>query len=559
MLASTKKYLGERLIEKGLITREKLQEALKVQARSSEFLGQVLINMGAISEKDLAKVLDVDEAILKEDMNQELLKIIPEELIRKYKIFPIKKVGKKIYIAMSDPSNIFVIDDLRLITGAEIETFQAGENEINTRIEKYFRAQEVKKTLQDLVTELEFDKEETEEEEPEEQILDEAPIIRLVNSLIIKAIDDEASDIHIEPFEHYIRVRCRVDGILHEMMNLPRKMIHTIVSRIKVMGNMDIAERRVPQDGRIPLKLRGHNLDLRVSIMPKSFGEKVVIRILDKDNIKNYTTDSLGFSRDNLNKFNHFLNNPYGMILASGPTGSGKTTTLYTALNSLNSIDKNIVTIEDPIEYLVDGINQAQVNTKAGITFATYLRSILRQDPDIIMVGEIRDTETAEIAVRAATTGHLVLSTLHTNDAPGAVTRLIDMGIEPFMVASSVVGVVAQRLVRRVCQKCRQAYTPDKTEIAFAKIKPDSLLYFGTGCNNCNNTGYRGRMTIHEVLKISSPLKNLILKRASTEELRQVALREGMVPLKEDGVQKALQGLTTIKEIMRVAYREEDE
>ena len=351
---------------------------------------------------------------------------------------------------MADTLNVMAIDDLRLVTGLDISP-AASEKEINALIEKNFGIPEVEKAMQELGIQ-----QEPEEPEEEEAAVDEAPVIRLVNSIMIKAFDEEASDIHIEPFKNGIRVRYRVDGILREVMNLPRKMLHALVSRIKVMANMDIAERRVPQDGRVPLKLQGRELDLRISTIPTVFGEKVVTRVLYKDNIKNYTLDRLGFSEHNQERFLSFLNNSYGMILVTGPTGSGKTTTLYTALNRINTVEKNIITVEDPVEYILEGINQAQINVKAGITFATYLRTILRQDPDIIMIGEIRDAETAEIAIRAATTGHLVLSTLHTNDAPGAVNRLVDLGIEPFMVASSVIGVISHRLVRRICRLCKR-------------------------------------------------------------------------------------------------------
>ena len=549
-----RKLLGEKLIEEGLITGEQLNEVLSIQAQTGELLGRILIRLEMISEDNLNKVLGIQKIDPKDGINLNLLKTVPEQLIRKYKVFPMKKEGKYLFVAMMDPLNIFAIDDLRLLTGLDIKPVKAGEKEINSLIDKYFGLPEVEKMLQELITEPEVIEQ---EEVIEEIIVDEAPVIRLVNSLIMKAINEEASDIHIEPFEFSVRVRNRVDGILGETMNLPRKMLHAIVSRIKIMGNMDIAERRVPQDGRIPLRIAGREFDLRISTMPTVFGEKVVIRILDKGNIKNYTLEKLGFGPQNLNYFMKFLKNSHGVILATGPTGSGKTTTLYTALNSINSIDRNIVTVEDPVEYMVEGINQTQVNIKAGATFPKYLRSILRQDPDVIMIGEIRDPETAEIAVRAATTGHLVLSTMHTNDAPGAITRLIDVGIEPFMVASSVIGVVAQRLVRKICQNCRQKYTPDEAEIAFAGLKRGDIVYHGAGCEQCNHTGYSGRIAIHEVLNVSSLLQSLILQKLSTEELRKAAFMEGMISLKDDGLQKVSEGVTTIKEIIRVAFREE--
>ncbi len=555
MAVPKRKLLGERLVERGLITREQLNEALRVQSKTGELLGRVLVKLGMISEEELNKVLEIEELGPREVADPQLLKIVPEQVIRKYKLFPIKKEGKRLFVAMVDPLNVVAIDDLRLLTGLDIEPLKATEKEVNNLIEKYFGIPEVEQAIQELGGEPGFPEG---EESVEEVIVDEAPVIRLVNSLIIKAIDEEASDIHIEPLERGIRVRYRVDGMLREVMNLPRKMIYAIVSRIKVMANLDIAERRLPQDGRIPWKLADREFDLRVSTMPTIFGEKVVIRILDKESIKNFTLEKLGFSEHNLKQFINFLRSSYGMVLVTGPTGSGKTTTLYTALNAINSIEKNIITVEDPVEYILEGISQTQVNVKAGATFATYLRSFLRQDPDVIMIGEIRDLETAEIAVRAATTGHLVLSTLHTNDAPGTVARLVDMGIEPFMVASSVIGVVSQRLVRRICPKCKHPYQPDEAEAAFAGLEEAKVtLFAGSGCEECNYTGYRGRLAIHEVLTMTPPLRRLILRKASAEELREEALREGMVPLKDDGIQKALQGLTTIKEIMRVAFREE--
>ncbi|MBE3584726.1 MAG: type II secretion system ATPase GspE [Thermoanaerobacter sp.] len=549
-----RKLLGERLVEEGLITQEQLGEALRVQARTGELLGQVLVKLGMVSPQDLNRVLAADGVIVddRKVVDPQLLKIVPESLIRRYRLFPLRKSGRRLLVAMTEPLNVVAIDDLRLVTGLDIEPVVANEKEINALIERHLGFPEVEKALQ------EMGPEQAPEEDAGEIVVDEAPIIQLVNAIIMRALDEEASDIHIEPFEKDIRVRYRVDGLLREVMRLPRRMSQAVVSRIKIMASMDIAERRLPQDGRILLKLPGLDLDLRVSTIPTLFGEKVVVRILDKESIKNLSLENLGFSPANLKVFRNFLRSSYGMILVTGPTGSGKTTTLYAALNAINSVETNIVTVEDPVEYVLEGVNQAQVNVKAGATFATYLRSILRQDPDVIMVGEIRDLETAEIAVRAATTGHLVLSTLHTNDAPGALTRLVDMGIEPFMVASSVLGVVAQRLVRRVCPGCRAPYEPREAELSFAGPGMQSAqLFAGRGCEHCNHTGYRGRIAVHEVLVVTPALQRLILKGVSTEELRREALRQGMVSLKEDGLRKVREGITTIAEIMRVAFREE--
>ncbi|MGB3913671.1 MAG: GspE/PulE family protein [Thermacetogeniaceae bacterium] len=362
-------------------------------------------------------------------------------------------------------------------------------------------------------------------------------VVQLVDNLLIKAVQEGASDIHIEPFQDKTQVRFRVDGILHQKFQLPKGILNPLVSRLKVMANLDITERRLPQDGRIELRLSNIDLDLRISTIPTIFGEKVVIRIFNKEQIKHYTMEKLDFSPENYRLVKSFLKRPFGLLLVTGPTGSGKTTTLYTALKSISSVEKNIVTVEDPVEYVLEGVNQTQIHTKAGATFSTYLRSILRQDPDVIMIGEIRDLDTARIAVRAATTGHLVLSTMHTNDAPGALNRLIDMGVEPFMVVSSVMGVIAQRLVRRVCKHCREG---------------SQQFSSPTGCIKCSHTGYRGRIPLHEVLKMTPSLQKLVLRQVSATVLREASLKEGMIPMFRDGFNKAVQGLTTIQEVLRV-------
>lgn len=554
MAVAESKMTGEILIEKGLLTHKQLVEALKVQSRTGEMLGQVLTRLGLVTEGVLNKEAGFQEPASKMKIDLQLLKTVPEELMRRYNFFPVKKERNRLYVAMVEPLNVLALDDLRLITGYDIEPVIKSEKEIKAFIEKHFGLPEVEKAIQELGMDIEVEK----FTEVVEDLIDEAPIIRLVNTLLTRAVEEEASDIHIEPYEHNVRVRYRKDGILQEVMNFPRRMIYAVVSRIKVVANMDIAERRTPQDGRVQLRLHERELDLRISTMPTVYGEKVVIRILDKASIKSYTLESLGLSAYNLGRFTSFLQSSYGMLLVTGPTGSGKTTTLYTALNSINSADKNIITVEDPVEYMLEGINQSQVNVKAGATFAGYLRCILRQDPDIILIGEIRDLETAEISVRAATTGHLVLTTLHTNDAPGAVTRLIDMGIEPFMVASSVLGAVAQRLVRRICDNCKEEVYPGDAEITFASIEPGTVLYRGAGCERCSGTGYHGRIAIYEILPVSATIQGLILRRASCDELRRAAIKEGMVTLRDDGIKKALGGITTIKEIMRVAFREEE-
>lgn len=556
---SGKKLIGNQLVEKGVITTEQLREALHVQSRTGELLGQIMVNLGMISENSILQLPGFQKISLKTGIDPQLLKGIPEQMIRLHKIIPLRIEGSRLIVAMSDPMNVVAMDDLRLVTGLEIEPVKADEKEIDAVIQKYFGALSIGRAFQEFDMELETVRPEA---KPEEEIVDEAPVIRLVNSLLGQAIEENASDIHIEPGEYGLRIRNRIDGFLHELMNLPARMTSAVISRIKIMCNMDIAEKRIPQDGRIQVKFGHREFDLRVSSLPTVFGEKIVIRLLDKGSVKNFSVERLGFSDKNLDLFENFLKSSYGMILITGPTGSGKTTTLYTALNALNSIDKNIITVEDPVEYTLEGINQTQLNVKAGMTFAKSLRSILRQDPDIIMVGEIRDKETAEIAVRAANTGHLVLSTLHTNDAPGAITRLIDMGIEPFLAASSVLGVVAQRLVRRICPACKEAYQleDDSPERFFAGIQPGEkvTLHTGKGCEQCNHTGYKGRIPIHEVLDVSRAIRFLILKRASEDEIRLTASTKGLFSLKEDGIKKALKGLTTVSEIMRATTHASD-
>jgi len=553
----SKKLLGEQLVEKGLLSRDKLWEALRVQSKTGEKLGRVLVNLGFVAEEHIAKIMgDLRESL--KNIDPEVIRIIPEQLVKRHNVVPLRKEGNKLVVAMTDPLNVVAIDDLRLVTGLEIEPVPAEKREIKSAIDKHFGM-----TFYEASEEYDPGRAGYERRAlslEEENRANDAPVIRLVNSLFIKAIEDNASDIHIEPNETGLRVRYRIDGVLKEVMQLPRKVRAAAISRIKIMSDMNITEKRIPQDGRTRLRLGQKEYDLRVSTLPTVYGEKVVIRILDKTGITGFTLEQLSFMPENLKKFQEALRNSYGMILITGPTGSGKTTTLYTALNRLNNIEKNIITVEDPVEYTLPGINQTQVNVKAGMTFAAGLRSILRQDPDIIMVGEIRDTETAEIAVRAANTGHLVLSTLHTNDAPGAITRLVDMGIEPFLVASSVLGVVGQRLVRRICPHCKESYqlkgdAPEKMFLGVGS-EEEVTLYRGVGCNKCGNIGYRGRLPIHEVLTVNAKLRSLIIDNAPVDRVREKAFAEGMISLRQDGIEKAKRGFTTIQEVMRVAYSE---
>lgn len=556
---ASKKLLGDQLIERGLISKEQLWEAMRVQSKTGETLAKVLVKLGMVDDEVITDILGLPIVAISSTIDPELIKFIPEQLIKRHRVVPIKRQGNKLTVAMTDPSNILAIDDLRLIMGCEIEPIAASEKEIEDIIQKHFGLPEIDKAFEEFDIQAGPADEQESVSLEEESVVDEAPIVRLVNSIFMQSIHMGASDIHIEPQENGIKVRFRVDGMLREIMELPKKIRNAMISRIKIMADMDIAEKRIPQDGRIQVKSSRKEIDMRCSTLPTIYGEKVVLRLLDKSAMKGYKIEQLGFHPENQNKFINMLKNSYGIILITGPTGSGKTTTLYAALNELNTIEKNIITVEDPVEYILAGINQTQVNVKAGMTFAAGLRSILRQDPDIIMVGEIRDGETAEIAVRAATTGHLVLSTLHTNDAAGSITRLVDMDIEPFLVASSVLGVMAQRLLRKICPDCKAACqlpTGPSQEREFMGLGPDEpvTVYRGKGCDACGGTGYRGRLAIHELLNVTPALRPLINQRVSADELKAKAVSQGMITLKEDGLYKARQGLTTVEEVMRVAY-----
>jgi type IV pilus assembly protein PilB len=560
-----RRLLGDFLLENRLITPAQLQEALKVQERSGERLGRVLVNLGYVSEQDILDILEFQLGIPQVDLsavtlNPLLLESIPENLIRRHKVVPVKKEGGRLTAAMVDPLNVVALDDLRLATGLEIEPVLATEKEINASIQRYFGMPGLDKVMEELEAPEIVRAEAVNLDQLEEAVVDEAPIVRLANSVIIQAVNEQASDIHIEPQQENVRIRYRVDGMLRDVMTLPRKFRFPLISRIKIMADMDIAERRVPQDGRIMIRYREREVDLRVSTIPTVFGEKAVIRVLDKGKML-LRVDQLGFQERNLERFKKIITYPYGMILITGPTGSGKTTTLYAILSEISSPELNVITVEDPVEYLLPGTNQMQVNPKAGLTFARGLRAILRQDPDIVMVGEIRDSETAEIAVRAAMTGHLVLSTLHTNDAAGALTRLVDMGVEPFLVASTVLGVTAQRLVRLACPRCRELYElePGSLVRMFLGVTPTEpvTLFRVRGCRYCASVGYQGRTSICEVLPISPAIREMIVQKAPASAIRKQAVTEGMVTLREDGIQKALKGITTIEEVMRVAYVEE--
>lgn len=550
------KRLGELLTETQIISQDQLEQATIIQQTTGERLDTVLVKMGLISEESMIEVLEFQLGVPHIDLSDNVIERkaalqVPAALAERHKIIAVKRQGRKLTLAMADPTNFIAIDDVKTVTGFDVEPVIATENQIVKAISHIYGVNDL---VERAVSRLRPDDMSALRQV---QTADDAPIIGIVNSLFSSVVQERGSDIHIEPQERVLRVRFRVDGILREVLSFPMDIHAAIVNRVKIMSEMDIAEKRIPQDGRLKIREAGRDIDIRVSTLPTIFGEKVVMRILDKSDVL-LNINKLGFSPSNKDHYQRLYTQSYGMILVTGPTGSGKTTTLYSTLAAVNSPGKNIITIEDPVEYHLDGVNQVQVNVKAGMTFANSLRSILRQDPNIIMVGEIRDGETADIAVRAALTGHLVLSTLHTNDAAGAISRLTDMGTEPFLVASSVLGVVAQRLVRCICPECKTTYSPpaDSAEIMFLGMRADQSvsLYRGRGCSSCNGTGYRGRMPIHEVMPISGPIRDLVNRRVSSDELKAAAVQAGMITLREDGIQKAFQGLTTIEEVMRVAY-----
>lgn len=565
---ASRKRIGEILVELGYLTQEQLNKALEVvqatkssRDHSRELIGKVLINMGLINEEQLAQAIArqwnipfVD--LSNTDLSLEIARTVPEDVCRRYKLIPVGKEGERLFIAMADPLDVYAIDHVRLITGFIVEPRVATESSIQAAIDKIFGVEKSVKEALEQIEDLPGAKVPTEEEiavEELREIADQAPIVRLVNLIITQAVRERATDIHIEPRKSDIAVRYRVDGLLHNARLVPKHLHPAITSRIKIISGMNIAERRIPQDGRIPLNVDGKEIDLRVSTLPTIFGEKIVMRILDKSSTL-LSLSQLGFQHEAQMVFERIINQPYGMILITGPTGSGKTTTLYAVLRQLNSPEKNLITVEDPVEYQLTGVNQVQINPKANLTFANSLRSILRQDPDIIMVGEIRDSETAEIAINAALTGHLVLSTLHTNDAPSAITRLVDMGIEPFLIASSLIGVTAQRLVRKICPYCKIEYTPHIDSLSFLdlEIPKNVKLYRGHGCDKCQGKGYMGRTALQEVMVVDESIKTLILERASSSMIKEQARKNGMRTLLEDGWAKALEGITTVEEVLRV-------
>ncbi|MCK5511193.1 MAG: type IV-A pilus assembly ATPase PilB [Thermodesulfovibrionia bacterium] len=561
--------LGQLLINNHLITEEHLEKALELQKKEGGRLGSNLIKLGVLTEEKLVAFLSQQygvPAISLSDyqIDSNLTKFIPVDVAQKYSILPVARVGATLTVAMVDPSNVFAIDDVKFMTGYNVDPVVATESAIREAITQNYGQTDTLQTAMDSLNMGDDDLLDLIQDEGEEvdiselkQAVEEAPVVKLVNIILSEAITKGASDIHLEPYEKSFRVRYRIDGVLYDIMKPPPKLKAALSSRIKIMSQLDIAERRLPQDGRIKLKIRGREVDLRVSTLPTLFGEKIVMRILDKSNLVLDLT-KLGFEKEALKNFQEAIESPFGMVLVTGPTGSGKTTTLYSALSTINTIGVNIMTVEDPVEYNLMGINQVQVREEIGLTFASSLRSFLRQDPDIVMVGEIRDFETAEIAVKAALTGHLVLSTLHTNDASSTISRLLNMGIEPFLVSASVVLILAQRLCRKVCQKCKKEENTPQAALVNAGFSEEEVktikCFRGKGCPTCNDTGYKGRIALYEVMPVKAELKELILEGASTGEIKKTAVKLGMNTLRMSGLSKIREGVTTIEEVVRVTF-----
>jgi len=557
--------IGELLVREKLINQEQLKNALEEQKKSGGRLGYNLSKLGYITEEDLTAFLSRQYGIPTIDLStheiaSEVLQLIPEDVAQKYQILPVSRTGSTLVVAMADPSNIFAIDDIKFLTGYNVEPLVASDASIKSTIDKLYEAPDM--GLAGVLNEFDESEMEVVKEEDEVDLMDlkkaveEAPVVKLVNLILTDAIKRGASDIHIEPYEKSFRVRYRVDGVLSEVMKPPLKLKNAIVSRIKIMSNLDIAERRLPQDGRIKLKLvKNKEMDYRVSVLPTLFGEKVCLRLLDKSNLQLDMT-KLGFEEAALKNFMSAIHKPWGIVLVTGPTGSGKTTTLYSALSELNKISDNISTAEDPVEFNLMGINQVQMHEEIGLNFASALRSFLRQDPDIIMVGEVRDYETAEIAIKAALTGHMVLSTLHTNDAPSTVNRLLNMGIEPFLVSSACNLILAQRLARKICKDCKVRMPITEKVLVDLGVPPQNAKNMevskGNGCATCGGSGYKGRIALYEVMPFTESIKELVLNGASAAEIKRAAIKDGMKSLRMSGITKVGEGVSTIEEILRV-------
>lgn len=547
--------LGQLLLMKGVITQEQLDNALEIQKKTKKFLGEILVENGYVSRETLLECLteqkqaDFVKLSKVKGIRPEVVQLIPEAIARRYCVLATALSDDVLVVAMKDPADIVAIDTIKRITNKRIKVVRADEKEILDRIDRYYSGAG---DLTETIAALQQDIESTEEEVDVNQLktaAEDAPIIKFVNSMFIQAVEKRATDIHLEPMQDGVSMRFRIDGVLHEMQAPPRGAYAGVVTRLKIMASLDIGERRLPQDGRIKIRVGTKDLDIRVSTLPTIFGEKVVMRLLDRETVL-LGLEQLGFEPEELKIFKDALLKPYGMIIVTGPTGSGKTTTLYAGLNFINSPEINIVTIEDPVEYAIAGINQVMVKPKIGLTFPAVLRTLLRQDPDVIMVGEIRDLETAQIAVQASLTGHLVITTLHTNDTVSSITRLSYMGVEPYLLADSLNLILAQRLVRKICPGCKEE-DPDAEEFIkkqVINIEPGVKLYRGRGCADCNNTGYYGRIAIYEILNITKPIRKLIVEKASDDEIREIAYQQGMVSLRQAAIKKAINGITTISE-----------
>lgn len=562
------KSLGNILLEQTNLTESQLEEGLLVQREKGLKLGEALIQLRFLRQEDILKAIstqlgiDYRSHINADDILTETVEPVPINFAKKNELIPLEKNGDHIEVAIADPVNTPALDDLRLLYGQPIRPVIASAMQITDAINMvYNRSSEGDRTVMSDLAEENLDSVSQELEETQDLLEsdDEAPIIRLVNSLLFRAVKQKASDIHVEPFEKDLVVRFRIDGVLYDIMHPPKKVQNSVISRIKIMADLNIAEKRVPQDGRIKIKLAGKDIDIRVSTLPTSFGESVVMRILDKSKVL-LDLGEIGVTGTYLQQMEELIHHKHGIILVTGPTGSGKTTTLYAMLSQINNTDLKIITVEDPVEYQLPGINQTQVNPKIGLTFAAGLRSILRQDPDVVMIGEIRDKETAEIAIQASLTGHLVISTLHTNDSASAATRLIDMGVEPFLVASSVIGIIAQRLVRTLCPECRERHDPSDFELTQLGVKRDAIkeryIYKPKGCSSCLDTGYQGRTGIHEILMVSDEVRSMVMKNAGVTEVKKVAMDAGMKTLREVAAEKVLDGETAIEEVLRVTQED---
>ncbi len=563
--------LGEILVKNNLITREQLAAALDEQKMSGGQvrLGTILIKQNLITEQDLTSFLSKQYGVptvnLSDyDIDAGVIKIIPQEVVQKYQLIPVNRAGATLIVAVSDPSNLFAIEDIKFMTGYNVEMVVASDTDIKSAIDKYY---DQSASLADVMSDLEVEDMEVVGDADDvdinslERATEDAPVVKMVNAILQDAIRRKASDIHIEPYEKVFRVRYRIDGVLYEVMKPPLKLKNAITSRIKIMSELDIAERRLPQDGRIKIKLGGgRDMDFRVSVLPTLFGEKICLRLLDKSNLQTDLT-KLGYEPEALSHFLREIHKPFGMVLVTGPTGSGKTVSLYSALSELNKVSENISTAEDPVEFNFAGINQVQMHEDIGLNFAAALRSFLRQDPDIIMIGEIRDFETAEIAIKAALTGHLVLSTLHTNDAPATINRLLNMGIEPFLVASAVNLITAQRLARRVCGECKQPEDIPVQALIDAGVSPEEAPSFvcmkGKGCPVCNNTGYKGRVGFYQVMPMLEEIRELILNGANTAEIKRESMRLGIKSMRQSGLTKLKEGVTSFEEVLRVTIADD--